>query len=59
MRNELMTGWLNTPTFLSDTTLGQFYDMGYTVIPEPATVMLVASFVAAATFIRRRIGYMV
>ena len=37
MTYELMTGWLNSPTYLSDTTLGQFEDLGYTVIPEPAT----------------------
>ena len=58
MRNELMTGWLNTPTFLSQTTLGQFYDLGYTVVPEPATLMMMASLAAAAFWIRRRISYM-
>lgn len=58
MRNELMTGWLNSPTFLSNTTLGQFSDLGYQVIPEPATVMLLAVFVGIAAFIRRRILYM-
>lgn len=58
MRNELMTGWLNSPTFLSDTTLGQFYDLGYTVVPEPATVMMMASLAAAAFWIRRRISYL-
>jgi len=58
MRNELMTGWLNSPTFLSQTTLGQFYDLGYTVVPEPATVMMMASLAAAAFWIRRRISYM-
>lgn len=40
MAYELMTGWLNTPTFLSQTTLGQFSDMGYSVIPEPATFVI-------------------
>ncbi|MBL7016187.1 MAG: PEP-CTERM sorting domain-containing protein [Kiritimatiellales bacterium] len=58
MRNELMTGWLNSPSFLSQTTLGQFYDLGYEVIPEPATIMMMASLAAAAFWIRRRISYM-
>lgn len=57
LRNELMTGWLNTPTFLSDTTLGQFYDMGYRVIPEPATIMMIAVFSLSAFWIRRRFIY--
>ena len=58
MRNELMTGWLNSPSFLSNTTLGQFYDLGYTVIPEPATVTMMAALAAGAFWIRRRISYM-
>lgn len=40
MRNELMTGWLNTPYFISQTTLGSFYDIGYTVIPTPGAAVL-------------------
>lgn len=50
MRNELMTGWLNTPSFISDTTLGQFVDIGFTLYgsggpelpgaPEPSTMTL-------------------
>ena len=54
MRNELMTGWLNAPTFLSNTTLGQFYDLGYTVIPEPSPGMMIALVCAGAFWIRRR-----
>lgn len=47
-RNELMTGWLNAPTFISDATIASFEDLGYnttfTVIPTPtaATAGLVA-----------------
>lgn len=40
MKLELMTGWLSTPTFVSQTTIAQFRDLGYTVfnpqpVPEP------------------------
>jgi hypothetical protein len=31
MRNELMTGWLNTPLFISKTTIASLGDLGYTV----------------------------
>jgi hypothetical protein len=36
---ELMTGWLNTPSFISTVTLGSFQDLGYNirVVPEPTT----------------------
>lgn len=53
LRDELMTGWLNTPSFLSDTTLGQFYDMGYTVIPEPSSIVMVVFFGGLGLWIRR------
>lgn len=33
MAFELMTGWLNSPTFLSEMTLAQFYDNGFTSSP--------------------------
>ncbi len=54
MAYELMTGWLNSPTFVSNTTVAQFYDMGYTVIPEPLTASMIAVVSAAAFWIRRR-----
>jgi hypothetical protein len=31
MRNELMTGWLNSNSFISNTTLQSFVDIGFTV----------------------------
>lgn len=34
-RNELMTGWLNTNPFLSNTTVQSMRDLGFTVVPEP------------------------
>ena len=39
LRYELMTGWLNSPSYISETTLGQFKDIGYEVIPEPTSVL--------------------
>ncbi len=38
MRDELMTGWLNANSFISDMTIASFVDIGYsaTAIPEPA-----------------------
>jgi hypothetical protein len=47
MQKELMTGWLNTPTFISNTTVQQFKDLGYNVaaVPLPAAVWLFASAV--------------
>ncbi len=39
MRDELMTGWLNSPTFLSEMTLASFFDNGYTTFPvTPVTL---------------------
>jgi hypothetical protein len=55
MAYELMTGWLNAPTFLSNTTIAQFYDMGYTVIPEPSPLMMIALVSAGGLWIRRRL----
>lgn len=44
-RNELMTGWLDAPTFTSRTTIASFQDIGYAVnlapaVPEPAVIAL-------------------
>jgi hypothetical protein len=44
-RNELMSGWLNAPTWVSRTTIASFADIGYTVnlgnaLPQPATLAL-------------------
>lgn len=58
--NALMSpyysGAMHSP---DDITLGMLSDMGYMVIPEPATIMMMASIAAAAFWIRRRISYMV
>ncbi len=42
MRDELMTGWLNSPTFLSEMTLASFFDNGYTT--NPSTPVTLQSF---------------
>ena len=54
MAYELMTGWLNTPAFVSQTTIAQFYDMGYNVIPEPSPLIMVAFVCSVSFWIRRR-----
>jgi len=45
MRDELMTGWLNPGSFVSNTTKMSFMDLGYevTLVPVPAAVWLFAS----------------
>ena len=43
-RFEMMTGWLDTPAHVSNTTVESFRDIGYTVnvsaVPEPAAILL-------------------
>jgi hypothetical protein len=43
MVNELMTGWANTPSFISKTTVGQFEDLGYQVNYDAAEINLPSS----------------
>ena len=40
MNLMLMTGWANTGSHISDTTIAQWEDLGYDVVPEPATMIL-------------------
>jgi hypothetical protein len=41
MTYEIMTGWLNGPqAFLSSLTSQSMIDLGYTVVPEPSTLLL-------------------
>jgi hypothetical protein len=43
MQFELMTGWLNSPTFTSTLTTQGMRDLGYVVaVPEPTTLALLA-----------------
>jgi hypothetical protein len=53
-RDELMTGWLNSPLFISNLTIEGMRDLGYTVIPEPATGMLLTLAFSPLLFRKRR-----
>lgn len=44
--NELMTGFLTGDAWLSNTTLQSFYDIGYEVVPEPASAALLLALAA-------------
>lgn len=56
LRDELMTGWLNTgnPQFISSLTVQSLMDIGYNVapVPEPGALALAAFFVVALGFCR-------
>lgn len=62
--NELLTGFLNVPAFVSATTVASFQDLGFTTIelisevPLPATAFLMLSGLAAigALYARSRRG---
>lgn len=58
MRNELMTGWLNAPTFISKTTVASLQDIGYTVnmnaVPEPESMLLFAFGLPVLVGVARR-----
>ncbi len=41
MRDELMTGWLNSNSFISHMTVQSFVDIGFTAVPEPSALLLV------------------
>ena len=55
---ELMTGWLDTPTFVSNTTKASFEDIGFTTnlsaVPEPSSLALCAFTVFALQRFRIR-----
>ncbi len=55
---ELMTGWLNSPAFVSNTTIASFADIGYVVsVPEPTSMLLAACVVGygGIGFLRRKL----
>jgi hypothetical protein len=60
MRNELMTGWLNSPTFISDMTIASFIDIGFigslSAIPEASSFMVMGLVFAGLGLKRRRVA---
>lgn len=58
MRRELMTGWINTPAYVSATTLASFRDIGYVLalspVPEPSPYALLLAGMAVMALRRRR-----
>lgn len=60
MRYELMTGWLNSPTFISNMTIASFADIGYEValseVPVPTAAYLFLSALTGLAFVKRKQG---
>jgi hypothetical protein len=56
MRFELMTGWINSSYYISNTTIQSFADIGYltTPIPEPATLFSFSAGASLLFLLRRR-----
>lgn len=52
-RDEIMTGWLNTPAFTSQLTIQGMVDLGY-VVPEPTAGLLLTAVVGFVGLGRRR-----
>ncbi|RYH09966.1 VPLPA-CTERM sorting domain-containing protein [Tropicimonas sp. IMCC6043] len=58
-RYELMSGWLNTPSTVSNTTIQSFADLGYvvldmTAVPLPASGLLLLGALGGIATARRR-----
>ena len=66
MRDELMTGWMNPSSFVSNTTIASLQDIGFTVnlngttpaaaVPEPETALLFALGLPLLAWARQRRG---
>jgi hypothetical protein len=55
MQFEIMTGWLNSNSFISQTTVQSFVDIGFRAadVPEPGTVVLVSMALLGLAWRRR------
>ena len=54
MRDELMTGWLNPNSFVSNMTIASFSDIGFTTaVPEPGSLAFVGFSIVAILFLKR------
>lgn len=60
LRDELMTGWFNTPAFISDMTIASYQDIGFTtvlaMIPEGSSFLAFGLLFAAGSLTGRRGG---
>jgi hypothetical protein len=55
MRFEVMTGWLDPGSFISNTTVASFTDIGYvSAVPEPGTLFLLSGGLLVVGIYRRR-----
>jgi hypothetical protein len=57
MRNELMTGWLDSNAFISDMTIASFQDIGFmglNAAPEPGSLLLASTAVSIFGFAKLR-----
>lgn len=58
MRDELMTGWLNSNAFISNMTIASFADIGFQTnlasVPEPTSMLMFASAMTGWAVYRRR-----
>ena len=56
----LMSGWLNPSSYISDTTLGSFEDLGYNTtlvlasVPEPSSALLLVAGCVGISLRRKR-----
>lgn len=56
MRDELMTGWLNSNAFVSNMTIASFADIGFTTVavPEPGSLALAGFSIFTLLFFKKR-----
>lgn len=61
-REELMTGWLNSDSFIGEVTKGSLRDLGYdvslaSVVPEPGVILIGCVVTSGLLLRRRRYGF--